>query len=65
MRATRGKRILCQVDFVFRRHYDPAMFEPENLSRILGPEKYEYVLDRWDMLNINKILHDLILELSA
>jgi len=29
-----------------RRHYDPAMFEPENLARILGPEKYEYILDR-------------------
>jgi len=29
-----------------RRHYDPAMFEPENLARILCPEKYEYVLDR-------------------
>merc|ERR1719184_517471 len=33
--ATRGKRILCRDDFVFRRHYDPAMFEPENRSRIL------------------------------
>merc|ERR1712013_736245 len=29
-----------------RRHYDPAMFEPENLAGILCPEKYEYVLDR-------------------
>jgi hypothetical protein len=32
--------------FVLRRHYDPPMFEPENLEKILGPEKYEYVLDR-------------------
>jgi hypothetical protein len=22
------------------------MFEPENLQEILGPEKYEYILDR-------------------
>jgi len=36
-----------------RRHYDPAMFEPENLSRILGPEKYEYVLDR-NCYNMNQ-----------
>lgn len=28
-----------------RRHYDPALFEPANLERILGPDKYEYVLD--------------------
>ena len=40
-------RAFSPVIFVCRRHYDPAMFEPENLSRILGPEKYEYVLDRW------------------
>lgn len=29
-----------------RRHYDPAMFEPNNMQEILGPAKYEYVLDR-------------------
>jgi len=29
-----------------RRHYTPQMFEPEHLERILGPEKYEYILDR-------------------
>jgi hypothetical protein len=29
-----------------RTHRVPAMFEPENLLAILGPEKYEYVLDR-------------------
>ena len=29
-----------------RRHYTPAMFEPDNLQQILGPEKYEYILDR-------------------
>ena len=29
-----------------RRHYTPQMFEPEHLERILGPEKYEYILER-------------------
>jgi len=29
-----------------RKHYTPAMFEPDNLQQILGPKKYEYVLDR-------------------
>ena len=29
-----------------RRHYTPQMFEPEHLSNILGPDKYEYILDR-------------------
>jgi len=29
-----------------RRHYIPAMFETVNLKEILGPSKYEYVLDR-------------------
>jgi len=29
-----------------RRSYDPAMFDPNNLEEILGPTKYEYVLDR-------------------
>ena len=29
-----------------RRHYTPQMFETEHLERILGPEKYEYILDR-------------------
>ena len=29
-----------------RRHYTPQMFEPEHLETILGPEKYEYILDR-------------------
>ena len=30
-----------------RRHYIPAMFETDNLKAILGPSKYEYVLDRY------------------
>jgi len=29
-----------------KKHYTPAMFEPENLETLLGPEKYEYILDR-------------------
>lgn len=29
-----------------RRHYVPDMFEPESLQKLLGPEKYEYILDR-------------------
>jgi len=29
-----------------RKHYQPAMFEPDNLQQILGPNKYEYILDR-------------------
>jgi len=29
-----------------RKHYTPAMFEPENLKEIMGPKKYEYILDR-------------------
>ena len=29
-----------------RKHYTPQMFEPDNLREILGPEKYEYILDR-------------------
>lgn len=29
-----------------RTHRVPAMFEPEQLQHILGPEKYEYILDR-------------------
>ena len=29
-----------------RKHYTPQMFEPDNLQEILGPEKYEYILDR-------------------
>ena len=29
-----------------RRHYTPAMFEPDQLQEILGPDKYEYILDR-------------------
>ena len=39
--------VFGQTSLALRRHYDPAMFEPENLARILCPEKYEYVLDRW------------------
>ena len=39
--------VIGQISLALRRHYDPAMFEPENLARILCPEKYEYVLDRW------------------
>ena len=38
--------VIGQLSLALRRHYDPAMFEPENLARILCPEKYEYVLDR-------------------
>ena len=38
--------VIGQISLALRRHYDPAMFEPENLARILCPEKYEYVLDR-------------------
>ena len=30
-----------------RRHYVPQMFEPEHLNSILGPEKYEYILERF------------------
>ena len=30
-----------------RKHYSPQMFEPDSLKHILGPEKYEYILDRW------------------
>ena len=30
-----------------RTHRVPAMFEPENLEAILGPDKYEYILDRY------------------
>jgi len=29
-----------------RKHYVPPLFEPEHLQTILGPQKYEYVLDR-------------------
>ena len=29
-----------------RRHYTPQMFEPEQLESVMGPEKYEYILDR-------------------
>ena len=29
-----------------RKHYTPQMFEPEHITSILGPEKYEYILDR-------------------
>lgn len=29
-----------------RRHYIPAMFDVDNLANILGPDKYEYILDR-------------------
>jgi len=29
-----------------KKHYTPAMFEPENLQPLLRPEKYEYILDR-------------------
>lgn len=29
-----------------RRHYTPQMFDPEQLEIILGPEKYEHILDR-------------------
>jgi len=29
-----------------RKHYVPAMFEPESLKNLLGPDKYEYILDR-------------------
>jgi len=29
-----------------RRHYEPAMFDTDNLNSILEPSKYEYVLDR-------------------
>jgi len=29
-----------------RKHYIPQMFEPHHLKPILGPEKYEYILDR-------------------
>ena len=39
--------VIGKINLALRRHYDPAMFEPENLARILCPEKYEYVLDRW------------------
>jgi len=28
------------------KHYVPAMFEPDNLKALMGPEKYEYILDR-------------------
>ena len=34
-----------------RKHYTPQMFEPDNLQEILGPEKYEYILDRWNRLS--------------
>ena len=43
----RSFTVIGQISLALRRHYDPAMFEPENLARILCPEKYEYVLDRW------------------
>jgi len=29
-----------------RRHYIPAMFDTDNLTKLLGPDKYEYILDR-------------------
>ena len=29
-----------------RKNYTPQMFDPEHLTNILGPEKYEYILDR-------------------
>jgi len=29
-----------------RKHKTPPMFEPEQLETLLGPEKYEYILDR-------------------
>jgi len=29
-----------------RRHYVPPMFEPENLQHLLGPDKYEMILDK-------------------
>ena len=29
-----------------RKHYTPQMFQPEHIKHILGPEKYEYILDR-------------------
>ena len=32
-----------------RRHYVPAMFQTENLKPILGPSKYEYILDRCEI----------------
>ena len=36
-----------------RRHYTPQMFEPEQLEIILGPEKYEYILDRSVQLSLS------------
>ena len=29
-----------------RRLYTPQMFEPEQLESVMGPAKYEYILDR-------------------
>jgi len=29
-----------------RKHYEPQMFEPAQLAGLLGPDKYEYILDR-------------------
>ena len=40
-----------------RRHYTPQMFEPEQLEIILGPEKYEYILDRSVQLSLSHIIY--------
>jgi hypothetical protein len=40
-----------------RTHRLPAMFHPENLAAILGPDKYEYILDRYILITHLSVLN--------